>query len=417
MTDLPIKDLQALRQQYVDQREDVKKAAELEERDLTDTDVAEMENLAQEIRNIDRKLKVKREDAKIAESAVLAGEASHGEARELRRMKRRFDLGTAVREAYQNGKVTGVAAEFTEEARKEARQGGVSLRGMLSIPNKVMRAAVDGTAGDFASGGTGEGGQFVGTNIGGAIEALAAPTVFQQAGGRVLNGLTYNTDIPTVSTVSAISEVDEGAAPGADSGMDLGKASLSPQRFSAFATVTEQLMIQGGAAVENLIANDMRREMNRQIDKYTFKIMVPDGGDGDAAALTVGDLVTFEGQLVGAGVDYNNIVVIVDGAGHGTLADAALVSNVNAALDRTNNTLLGHRYFVSDVLNASVGATGTALMGDLNMGAVLGYFGGIDIIVNPYTLDASHKVRLSIHQYADAATIYGAAFKSVYDDA
>ena len=70
MTDLPIKDLQALRQQYVDQREDVKKAAELEERDLTDTDVAEMENLAQEIRNIDRKLKVKREDAKIAESAV-----------------------------------------------------------------------------------------------------------------------------------------------------------------------------------------------------------------------------------------------------------------------------------------------------------------------------------------------------------
>ena len=417
MTDLPIKDLQALRQQYVDQREDVKKAAELEERDLTDTDVAEMENLAQEIRNIDRKLKVKREDAKIAESAVLAGEASHGEARELRRMKRRFDLGTAVREAYQNGKVTGVAAEFTEEARKEARQGGVSLRGMLSIPNKVMRAAADGTAGDFASGAGGEGGQFVGTNIGGAIEALAAPTVFQQAGGRVLNGLTYNTDIPTVSTVSAISEVDEGAAPAADSGMDLGKASLSPQRFSAFATVTEQLMIQGGAAVENLIANDMRREMNRQIDKYTFKIMVPDGGDGDAAALTVGDLVTFEGQLVGAGVDYNNIVVIVDGAGHGTLADAALVSNVNAALDRTNNTLLGHRYFVSDVLNASVGATGTALMGDLNMGAVLGYFGGIDIIVNPYTLDTSHKVRLSIHQYADAATIYAAAFKSVYDDA
>jgi HK97 family phage major capsid protein len=417
MTDLPIKDLQAMRQQYVDQREDVKKAAELEERDLTDTDVKEMEDLAQQIRNIDRQLKVKREDAKIAESAVLAGEASNGEARELRRMKRRFDLGTAVREAYQNGKVTGVAAEFTEEARKEARQGGVSLRGMLSIPNKVMRAAVDGTAGDFASGATGEGGQFVGTNIGTAIEALAAPTVFAQAGGRVLNGLTFNTDIPTVSTVSTISEVDEGAAPGADSGMDLGKASLTPQRFSAFATVTEQLMIQGGVAVENLIANDMRREMNRQIDKYAFKQLVPAGGDGDAAALTVGDLVTFEGQLVGAGVDYNNIVVIVNGAGHGTLADAALVSNVNAALDRTNNTLLGHRYFVTDVIPAGVGATGACIMGDLNMAAAMGFFGGLDIIVNPYTLDTSHKVRLSIHQYADAAVIYDAAYKDVYDDA
>jgi len=416
MTDLPIKDLQAMRQQYVEQREDVKKAAEIEERDLTDTDVREMEDLAEQIRNIDRQLKVKREDAKIAESAVLAGEASASESRELRRMKRRFDLGHAVREAYQKGKVTGIAAEFTEEARKEARQGGISLRGMLSIPNKVMRAAVDGTAGDFASGASGEGGQFVGTNIGSAIEALAAPTVFAQAGGRVLNGLTFNTDIPTVSTVSTISEVDEGAAPAADSGMDLGKSSLTPQRFSAFATVTEQLMIQGGPAVENLIANDMRREMNRQIDKYTFLKMTPDGADGDQAVLSVANLVDFEGALVGAGVNYNNIVVIVNGDGHGTLADAALVSNVNAALDRSTNTLLGHRYFVTDVIPTSAGATGSCIMGDLNMAAVQGFFGGLDIIVNPYTLDTSHKVRLSIHQYADAAVIYSAAYKDVFDD-
>ena len=49
MTDLPIKDLQALRQQYVEQREDVKKAAELEERDLNDTDVAEMVRLATDL--------------------------------------------------------------------------------------------------------------------------------------------------------------------------------------------------------------------------------------------------------------------------------------------------------------------------------------------------------------------------------
>ena len=81
MTDLPIKDLQALRSQYVDQREDVKKSAELEERDLSDTDVAEMERLASEIRKVDVQLKVKREDAKIAESAILAGDSSRGEQR------------------------------------------------------------------------------------------------------------------------------------------------------------------------------------------------------------------------------------------------------------------------------------------------------------------------------------------------
>ena len=106
MTDLPIKDLQALRAQYVEQREDVKKAAELEERDLNDTDVAEMERLATEIRKVDVQLKVKREDAKIAESAVLAGEAGRGATAELRGMHKRFDLAGAVRDLAQGKRLT-----------------------------------------------------------------------------------------------------------------------------------------------------------------------------------------------------------------------------------------------------------------------------------------------------------------------
>ena len=150
MTDLPIKDLQALRAQYVEQREDVKKAAELEERDLNDTDVAEMERLAKEIRKVDVQLKVKREDAKIAESAVLAGEAGRGGEHELRKMNKRFNLGQAVRELAQGKRVSGVAAEYTEEAMKEARMSGVTLKGQLSIPDVALRTL--GGAGEFGAG-------------------------------------------------------------------------------------------------------------------------------------------------------------------------------------------------------------------------------------------------------------------------
>ena len=139
MTDLPIKDLQSLRAQYVDQREDVKKSAELEERDLTDTDVAEMERLASEIRKVDVQLKVKREDAKIAESAVLAGEASSSHKREMQRMNKRFDLAGAVRDLSQGKRVTGVAAEYTEEAMREARNSNMVIKGQLSIPASAMR--------------------------------------------------------------------------------------------------------------------------------------------------------------------------------------------------------------------------------------------------------------------------------------
>mgnify|MGYP003108858029 CR=1 FL=1 len=415
--DLPIKDLQALRQQYVEQRNDVKQAAELEDRDLNEADVAEMERLATEIRKVDLQLKVKREDQSIAKSAVLAGEASNGEKRELARMNKRFDLSTAVREAYQHGRVTGVAAEFTEQARNEAKASGVSLRGTLSIPQVAMRAAVDGSAGDFSSGASGQGGQLIGKTITDGIAALASQTVFQRAGGRVLNGLQFNTDIPTVATASTISEVNEGAAAAADSGMALGRAQLTPQRFSAFATVSQQLMVQSGNAIEQLITNDMRVQMDRQIDKHVFGVIQPNDADGDYLAITNSNLAAAEGALITAGVDFNNIRVIANGNGHQTLATLAQVSGITPTLDRANNTVLGHPYFVTDLMTEGVGLTGELLIGDFNMAAVLGFFGGLDIVVNPFTFDTEHDVRISVHRYAGAAEIYAAAVLSVHDDA
>jgi HK97 family phage major capsid protein len=416
MTDLPIKDLQALRQQYVDQREDVKKAAELEERDLNDTDVTEMERLASEIRKVDVQLKVKREDAKIAESAVLAGEASRSEQRELARMNSRFSLSNAVREVYKNGRVSGIAAEFTEQARKEAAASGVAIRGLLTIPEVAMRAAVDGTAGDFSSGSSGQGGQMIGTDILQGVAALASNTVFQRAGGRVLTGLTNNTDIPTVATPSTISQVDEGAAPSADSNMALGRAQLTPQRFSAYATVSQQLMLQSGNAIDALITNDMRVQMDREIDKYVFGVIQPNDADGDYTVISAANLAAAEGALIASGVDFNNIRVIANGEAHSFVAQQAVVTSVTPVLDRATNTVLGHPYFVTDLITEGAGATGELLIGDFNMAAALGFFGGLDIVVNPYTFDTAHDVRISIHRYAGAAEIYSGAVLSFHDD-
>jgi len=416
MTDLPIKDLQALRAQYVDQREDVKKAAELEERDLNDTDVAEMERLASEIRKVDVQLKVKREDQAIAKSAVLAGEASRSEQRELARMNSKFSLSQAVREVYQNGRCTGVAAEYTEQARQEAKASGVAIRGLLTIPQVAMRAAVDGTNGDFSSGASGQGGQMIGKDILQGVAALASNTVFQRAGGRVLTGLTNNTDIPTVATPSTISQVDEGAAPAADSNMALGRAQLTPQRFSAFATVSQQLMLQSGNAIDALITNDMRVQMDREIDKYVFGVIQPNDADGDYTVVSGANLAAAEGALIAAGVDFGNIRVIANGDAHTILAQAAVVSSVTPVLDRATNTVLGHPYFVTDLITEGVGATGELLMGDFNMAAALGFFGGLDIVVNPYTFDTAHDVRISIHRYAGAAEIHAGAVLSFHDD-
>jgi len=420
MTDLPIKDLQALRAQYVEQREDVKKAAELEERDLNDTDVAEMERLAKEIRKVDVQLKVKREDAKIAESAVLAGEAGRGGAHELRSMNKRFDLAGAVRDLAQGKRLSGVAAEYTEEAIKEARMSGVNIKGQLSIPDVALRSL--GDAGEFGAGSSlNNSPTFVGTQVAQGVAALANPTLFQQIGGRVLTGLTSNVNVPIVNTAATVNSAAEGANV-SNAATAIGNKSLTPTRYGAFVTVTEQLIMQGGAAVEQLITQDMVTELNRQIDKAVFDAIIGTGdGDSDAAP-SAATMVTAEGALADAGVNLRNVKVIVNGTAHDLIADQALVASVNPILDRSGAggmTCMGYEYYVTDLVPANgVAAEGTMIMMDPAQAGLLGFFGGgIDLVINPYSLDLSHSVRISCHRYAAATALHADAAYTFHDNA
>ena len=420
MTDLPIKDLQALRAQYVEQREDVKKAAELEERDLNDTDVAEMERLAKEIRKVDVQLKVKREDAKIAESAVLAGEAGRGGAHELRSMNKRFDLAGAVRDLAQGKRLTGVAAEYSEEAIKEDRMSGVNIKGQLSIPDVALRSL--GDAGEFGAGSSlANSPAFVGTQVAQGVAALANPTLFQQIGGRVLTGLTSNVNVPIVNSAASVASAAEGANVGlADT--EIGNKSLTPTRYGAYVTVTEQLIMQGGEAVTNLITQDMVTQLNRQIDKAVFDAIIGTGdGDSDAAP-SAATMVAAEGALADAGVNLRNVKVIVNGTAHDLIADQALVASVNPILDRSGAggmTCMGYEYYVTDLVPANgVAAEGTMIMMDPAQAGLLGFFGGgIDLVINPYSLDLSHSVRISCHRYAAATALHADAAYTFHDNA
>jgi len=78
----------------------------------------------------------------------------------------------------------------------------------------------------------------------------------------------------------------------------------------------------------------------------------------------------------------------------------------------------GYPYYVTDLLPANgVAAEGSLIMADFNQAAVLGLFGGIDIVINPYTLDLNHQVRISIHRYADAAVLHAGAAYTFHDNA
>ena len=423
--DLNLKDLLSLRAEYAEKRNTIKATAAKEDRDLTESDVIELERLADEVGKYDLQIKVKREDQKLEASAILAGgnTASRSEQNELNKLGARFDLMRGVQQVYRGRALTGVEAEMTEEAGREAKAAGVTFRGQLSLPGKLLQRA--GDAGDFQAG-SGDGSEFVGTQVGPAVEALRAENTLEQAGITVLNGLTSDLRIPKMATGANIAVKGEGVA-AVTSGQELASVTLSPRRATAFTLVTEQLMIQGGAAVESLVFRDMADAVRAEIERLCF-IDLFDSLSGAAHIETALDAAgtvekAIEAQLLSSGVNRAAIRFIADFTAHQTVTGGVEVAGVSPVVDRAAGTALGYPYLVGGNMpkvNATAPVTeyqnGLVLAGDFSRGAALGYFGGVDVVINPYVLDLENQVRISIHRHFDCAALQAGALVGRYDD-
>lgn len=423
--ELTLKDLLSLRDDYMQKRQAIKDEAVKDDRDLNDQDVVELERLADEVGKYDRQIKVMREDQKLKESAILAGgsTSSRSEQRELNQLGQRFSLVRGIQSVYRGKSLTGVEAEMTEEANREAAAAGLNFRGQLSIPSKLLTRNL-GDAGNWGATDTtnDNGTQFVPTNVGAAVEALRAQNVLEQAGCTVLNGLSGDLKIPKMTAGATIAEKGEAVA--ADSGAQaLGQTLLQPRRATAFTLVTEQLMMQGGAAVESLVVRDLADAVVQEIEALAF-IDILDGiatasKNVETALGTDSDVMrVLEQNALTDGVNRANIRVVTNPRAHAALATHSDVSSVTAAL--VGNEYMGYPYMVGgnmpdDTVAANEYGGGLAILGDFSRGAVIGYFGGLDVVINPYTYDINNQVRISIHRHFDADVLQAGALHARYE--
>tara|TARA_R110000744_G_scaffold155567_1_gene270916 strand:+ start:3945 stop:5720 length:1776 start_codon:yes stop_codon:yes gene_type:complete len=401
--ELTLKDLQATRQEYVDAREAVKDVAERNDRDLNDADVLEMRRLAGLVEGLDRQIEVKREDAAIAGRTIARSSKPKGENFELASLRQNFSVARGLQAIMRGKQLTGIEAEMTQEAVREANAMGIAMKGQLSIPDSALRA---GTPGDWQAT-SGDGNEFVGTQIGSAVQALVAPTVLERAGATVLNGLTGTLQIPIVNPASTISAVSEAAAPAADSGIGLTNATLTPNRLSAFTLVTEQLLIQGGNVVESLVVNDLAAQMTQKIETSALTALAAAITNIDETAISAQVLNNLIGSLIDKKVSLDQIAMIANGVAHGVVSTMTGVTAVNAALN--GNTILGRPYYATGLLPDGTAGNGSVIVGDFSKFAI-GYWGGVDFIVNPYSLDTKQQVRISIHRHYDTAMLDAEAF-------
>ena len=404
-SNMTLNDLKGQRSAHYEEFVAVGQKADSEGRVLTEAEQERCDKLDNMIQDLDVKIKHKTREQEMVARMAQTGSAGASEQREVERVNGSFSLSRAVAAVANGRNLEGAEAEWASEASKEARSQGLQMAGQIAIPSIALR-----TADDFQAGAGEAGAGFVPTVVPAAIEALRAPTVLEGLGTTVIRNATGNLQFPRVSTKATGTTATEVSAD-ADSGLDMDQLTLNPQRVAAKTKYSKQLILQGGSEIDSLIANELAAAMNAYVDDFGFDTIM--------ASTAVNQVVTADDVLDAAIVNAMETAVLADGGNLATSAYVmspkayelskalAQVSAVNALWENGQFNMyraVATPYLVNSVLDAAVGGStvgGNMIFGNFAQGGILAYFGGIDLLVDPYSDAGTAQIALHVNRFFD----------------
>jgi HK97 family phage major capsid protein len=305
------------------------------------------------------------------------------------------------------------AAEFEFECSAAAAEAyGRNSQGLM-LPPEVLREwnQRDLNTSDDAG--------IVGQDFRGGdfIDALTNSSSVMSAGATLLRGLQGDVKIPKKTGTSTAAFVSSEGTAVAESEMTIGSVTMSPKTLGCFTDVTRQLLTQSSLDVENLIRNDIAQSMALAIDAGALE---GSGTSGNPTGIknTAGiNTVTFAGANPTWAETVNmESQVAVDNALIGNLSYIMRADDYGTL--KTTEKATGTAQFVVDrdgrVNNYGVVVSNQPTSGDHYFGnfsdLLVGFFGGLDIIVDPYTNSSSGTVRVVGIQMIDVAVRNAVSF-------
>lgn len=345
--------------------------------------------------------------------------------------QREYSLVRAVRAAQSgNWKDAGFEKEISDEI---ALRSGKEARGFY-MPTSFGFEKRDQVVGTNSSGGFLKPTDHLADNF---IEALYARLVVGRAGAQVLNNLKGDVNIPKMSaSIDNASFVSENSAP-SESAATFAQVSMSPKTLGAYVDVSRKLMMQSSPSVEALLRNDIINSFARKIDEVALEGGSSNEPSGVIAGAT-GNVVSLGTN--GAAISYAKIVDLVKEVenDNAILNDGSVyfVTNpkVVGSLRQTakqssgvegnfilgdNNRILGAEVLSTTLcpsdLSKGTGSNLSAMIyGDFSQ-LMLGFFSGVDILVDPYTGSSAATTRIAAFQDCDAALRNSDSFGVIKD--
>ena len=304
------------------------------------------------------------------------------------------------------------AAKFEFECSEAAQRAyGKTAQGLM-LPEDVMR---NWNQRDLSAGSDGD---LIGQDYraGDFIDVLRNNSAVMPM-ATMLNGLSGDVKIPRKPAASSAAFISsEGGAAG-ESEFTVGSVTMSPKTLGAFTDVTRQLMIQSSIDVENLIRNDLAQSMAIAIDDAALEGSGSSGNPtgitntsginsvslSSAAAPTFAEMVSMETSVRVDNALMGDLAYIVHPTNYGTLKTTEKATNT-AQFVAVNDEINGYKVVVSPQLTANNYVFGN--FDDL----LIGMFGGLDIVVDPYSNSSSGTVRIVALQSVDVAVRHAVSF-------
>lgn len=364
-----------------------------------------------------------------ARPAVAIHTGEHIDRRDdFTRAREEFSLANAIRDlSVPGGQLTGREAEVSQEL---ARINGRAAKNGVYVPLGVLseRTQLVGTVGI--------GGNIVGQELRDQdfIAPLRRRSAIMQTGSTVLSDLVGDAILPRQTNAVTGEWIAEDAS-GSETDLTFDQIVMKPKTVTGRISWSRQMALQATPAIETLARQDLSEQLALVLDLAAIAgtgasnqprgILnssgigaVPLGTNG--AVPTFDNLVELESSVSNANADMGSMSYLTNSRMRGRLKRTTRFgAGTDSPLWSDDNRVNGYAAYVSNNVPSNLTkGTGTNLSAMIFgnwQELLIGLWGSLDLLVDPYTFSNQGRVRITAFMSADIAVRRAASFAAITD--
>lgn len=395
--------------------------AETEKRELSADETTILRNIQSEVEAFENQIKDAELREKFAKKSVEGKKSNDGMNAEEREMSN-FSMTKFFNSINRNEPITGLEREILDEGVTEARSLGASSNGHyinLKALNAIQKRAM-------SAGSASAGGNFVQTDKMGFFDVLRANRVLDKVGAEWEMGMVPNVDYTGFSTGWTFADAAENAT-AADADAVTVNRSVSPKRIAGKILLSNQLMIQDPTMDAKLLQS-LQNALYPYVEGKvltgtgTSNAMTGITANATAATLALGTnggapsltyIQNMRKTLLNGNVDASKIFWLINPNTEALLMATPVDTGSGAMLIPYGSYFNGATGFINNIpylVTSNLPNNLTKGTSSSNCSAVIAgdfsnlkvcQWGGLDIVIDPYTAAAEGQTRIICNTYWD----------------